>query len=143
MNSAEKALYLHRKGCNSAQAILAAFSKEIEISDETARKMAAGFGAGIGTMQKTCGALTGAVMVLGCRYHSDENLYESKQLLFEKTQALLQKFRTLHGTLDCRELIGVDFYKPGGMQKVRQQRLFENRCQQYIREVCRFLEEDS
>ena len=137
----DRAIHLHKQGYNSAQSILGAFHETLGIDQKTAMNLAAGFGAGIGTMQKTCGALTGALMVLGCRYYDSDSVFESKQLLFEETQKVLLAFHKKFGSTECFSLLKTDFHKPGGLQKAREQRLFETNCQSYIREICRLLGE--
>ncbi|QEN09400.1 C_GCAxxG_C_C family protein [Oceanispirochaeta crateris] len=137
----DRAIDLHKQGFNSAQSVLGAFHEKLGIDEKTAIALAAGFGAGIGTMQKTCGALTGALMVLGCRYYDSDSVFESKQLLFEETQKILLAFNEKFGSTECFSLLKIDFHKPGGLQKVREKRLFETHCQAYIRESCRLLKE--
>ncbi len=137
-----RAVALYKEGLNSCQSVLGAFRDELGIDESTAMKMGAGFGAGIGTMQKTCGALTGALMVLGCRHFDAESVFESKQTMFDETQKLLLRFHRKFGSTECYSLLKIDFHKPGGLQKAREERIFETHCQRYIREVCSFLEEN-
>ncbi|MDA3958869.1 C-GCAxxG-C-C family protein [Oceanispirochaeta sp.] len=137
----DRAIHLHKHGFNSAQSILGAYHNQLGIDAKTAMNLAAGFGAGIGTMQKTCGALTGALMVLGCRYYDSDSVFESKQILFEKSQNILLSFHRKFGSTDCISLLKIDFHKAGGLQKAREQHLFDTHCQSYIREICRLLNE--
>jgi len=142
-DAGSRAVLLYNKGCNSCQSVLGAFQDELDIGESTAMKMGAGFGAGIGTMQKTCGALTGAMMVLGCRHYRENALFESKQIMFDETQKLLLRFHKKFGSTECFSLLKIDFHKPGGLQKARKQKIFETHCQRYLREVCLLLEENS
>ena len=54
-----------REGFNCAQAVLSACGPRFGIGRELALRIAAGFGGGMGTMGRTCGAVTGAFMVIG------------------------------------------------------------------------------
>ncbi|RLD53569.1 MAG: hypothetical protein DRI97_13205, partial [Bacteroidetes bacterium] len=65
MNRSEEAKELFLSGYNCAQSILLSFADDLKFSKELAQKMAAGFGGGMGKRQETCGAVTGAIMVLG------------------------------------------------------------------------------
>lgn len=66
MNSkAKKADENHKKGYNCAQAVACAFCDETGIDEKTMFRMMEGHGLGMGGMQGTCGAITGAVAVLG------------------------------------------------------------------------------
>ena len=61
---AERAVEL-KAHCNCAQAVALAFADELPLDEETISKLAAGYGAGMGCMEATCGALVGAVMAAG------------------------------------------------------------------------------
>ena len=62
---AEHAAALRRSGHNCSQAVAVAFADLVDTPAEDLRKLAAGFGGGMGTMEATCGALIGAGMVAG------------------------------------------------------------------------------
>ena len=51
--------------CNCAQAVLKAFEDKLPVDADTLMKLGAGYAAGMGCMESTCGALIGAVMVAG------------------------------------------------------------------------------
>ena len=60
----EKALELHDKGYNCAQAVACSFCEEFGVDQETMFKISEGFGFGMGMMDM-CGAVTGMMMVIG------------------------------------------------------------------------------
>ena len=64
MERTDKACQYHEKGCNCCQSVLAAFSDLTGISEAESMRIGGGFGNGAGTGE-LCGAITGAVMVLG------------------------------------------------------------------------------
>lgn len=51
--------------CNCAQAVLKTFEDKLPVDADTLMKLGAGYAAGMGCMESTCGALIGAVMVAG------------------------------------------------------------------------------
>ena len=55
MTKQEKAIELHDRGCNCAQAVACAFAEEIGVPEETLFAAAEGFGLGMGGMEATCG----------------------------------------------------------------------------------------
>ena len=59
----DKAAQNHQKGYNCAQAVACAFAEEMEIDESIIFKMMEGHGLGMGCMEGTCGAITGAVAV--------------------------------------------------------------------------------
>ena len=94
-------------GCNCAQAVLSAFSKEIGLSEEACRKLASSFGGGMGRMRLTCGAFTAMLMVVGLKKgYSDISDYEAKSSHYKLVQELAAEFIKSHGSLSCRELLG-------------------------------------
>ncbi len=71
-DKAERAAELFQKGYNCSQSVIGAYAEELGVPEETALRMAAGFGGGIGRCGEACGALTGGVMVVGLRTGSAE-----------------------------------------------------------------------
>ena len=65
MKRSEKALDYYSKGFNCAQSVIVSFADILNVNEETVLRMASGFGGGMGRMQQTCGAVTGAFMVIG------------------------------------------------------------------------------
>ena len=104
---AEQALRLHDKGYNCAQAVVCAYCDRFGLDEETAYKMAEGFGLGMGLMD-TCGALTGAFMLAGLRGSKGiAHPGETKGQTYKTTKMLAAAFREKNGTYLCRELKGV------------------------------------
>ena len=61
----ERAVYFKHHGSNCLQSVLRAYGDKISLTDDQIKALGAGFGAGMGGMEGTCGALVGAVMVKG------------------------------------------------------------------------------
>ena len=72
MDRAELASAKHRNGYNCCQAVVCVFADEIGMDESLLYKMGEGFGAGMGTAQGVCGAISGAAMLAGL-VHSDGN----------------------------------------------------------------------
>lgn len=102
----ETATALFREGYNCAQSVFAAYAEDYGFTREQALRLSASFGAGIGRMRETCGAFSGAAMVLGLEtgtvIGSDA---AGKQRNYDAVQQLAARFREKHGTLSCRELL--------------------------------------
>ena len=64
---AEKAVQLKQSGYNCCQAVTVALAEQTKLSKEDLRQIAAGFAAGMGDMEATCGSLIGAAMIAGLR----------------------------------------------------------------------------
>ena len=55
----------HTRGYNCAQIVLCSYAEELGIDEETLFRISEGFGAGMGGMMQTCGAVTAMFMALG------------------------------------------------------------------------------
>ena len=106
---AKEALELFKSGFHCSQAILAAFSEDFGLIRETALKISCPFGGGLGGYGRTCGALTGAMMVVGLKYGTfNPTDLEAKKISREKTRELIQTFEKIHGSSICNVLVGFD-----------------------------------
>ena len=104
---AERAQSLHNKGYNCAQAVVCAYCDLFGLDEETAYKMAEGFGLGMGMMD-TCGALSAAFMLAGMQgSKGTEHPGETKSQTYKTTKMLAAAFREKNGTYLCRELKGI------------------------------------
>lgn len=83
------------KHYNCAQSVLLSFASDIDLSDEQAFKISSNFGSGMKS-GSVCGAVTGALMVLGFYGVEDPDTIRS----------FLNKIKTNHNScLDCKDLL--------------------------------------
>ncbi len=138
----EAAGRLFSKGLNCAQSVLASKSDTTGLSVTDSLKIATGFGAGMAMMQKTCGAVTGAYMVIGAKYGrvnpDDESARDKTYSLIE---AFNRRFIEMHGSLDCRELLGVDLKTDEGVEEAEQGAFFEEKCSRFVEDAEKILDE--
>ena len=114
-------------GYNCAQSVLWTFAQRFGLSEDTALKIACGFGAGLGRRQEVCGAVTGGIMALGLKYGRGEKQDRTAtEETYAMTQELLRRFETAHGSCNCRTLlggcdlntqVGRDVFKAADMQR--------------------------
>ncbi|MBP8605910.1 MAG: C_GCAxxG_C_C family protein [Phycisphaerae bacterium] len=141
MKHTQKAVQLFGAGLNCAQAVLAAFAEELGMDTPTALKVASGFGGGIGRTGQVCGALTGAVMVLGLKYGCGQAMDKTaKYELYRKVQKLTEEFKLRTGSLYCRDLLGFDFLTPQGQMMAAQPGAFEQ-CDGFVHTAAELAEE--
>lgn len=97
------------QGYNCAQAVLLAFSDVTNLDQYLAAKLGSPFGGGIARLRETCGAFTGAVMVMGVTEgYSDPKASEEKRELYKSVQAFANKFKEINGgSIICGELLGI------------------------------------
>jgi C_GCAxxG_C_C family probable redox protein len=139
MDRSDRAVSIFRSGCNCSQAVFSAYSDLLGVEERQARSIAAGFGGGIGRLQKTCGAVTGAVMLLGLKYYDEENAAASKAKSYEKVRDFISLYEEKHGSVNCLDILGVDINTDEGMNKAREQNLFETKCREYVRDAAKLL----
>lgn len=133
-----KALFL--QGIDCGQVVAGAFAEELGMDRDLLRKVSACFGGGM-LCGQTCGAVTGALMVVGLRYgHSREGDSAQKQLMMQKTAQFKALFAEKYSSDICRDLLGHDISKPGEMEKVLEQGLLFTFCPQVVADTIEILE---
>ncbi|MEA1974907.1 MAG: C-GCAxxG-C-C family protein [Bacillota bacterium] len=121
--------YLGRFNC--AQSVVLSFKDEIGLSDDYLEKISLGFGGGIGNLQKTCGALTGGVIVLSVL--DKDNIKNLIKKLFEE-------FEIRNGYLECLNLINIDFVDTSYVLTEEENIIKQEKCLGYVLDVVEILE---
>lgn len=102
------------KGYNCSQSVVAAFAPQIGLTEETALRLSAGFGAGIGRMREVCGAFCGVVTVLSMLY-ADPADPKDKSRMYALVQEAAEQYRSRNGgSIICRELLAKAGAAPAG-----------------------------
>ena len=140
MSKADDAVKFH-ENFNCAQSVAAAFAGDFGIDIDTTLSFAVGFGAGMGRQQKTCGAVTGAVMVLGLasRFTKDDKRPKINEV-YAKAHRFIGEFTKQKGTAECRELLKCDLSTEEGQKFFKENNLREN-CMGFVRLCCDMLDE--
>lgn len=99
----------HGRGCNCCQSVVLAFADDLGLGREMVQKMGEAFGAGMGGMQGTCGALSGALMLAGIK-NSDGSTEspKTKAATYRIAKELHERFREKAGSTICKELKGIE-----------------------------------
>ena len=113
MDKKELAIALHDKKFNCCQSVACAFSQEVGVDEQILFQAGEGFGAGMGGMDGTCGALSGAILLAGFQ-NSDGNIDApgTKASTYQLSKQMVERFRESCGSTVCRELKGVDTGTP-------------------------------
>ncbi|MFA9391447.1 MAG: C-GCAxxG-C-C family protein [Prolixibacteraceae bacterium] len=128
MDNQEKAIK-NFKTMNCNQSVLVVYGPQYGVSEELSFTLGLSFGGGMGRQGKTCGAVTGAYMVIGLwSAKQSENKSEQKRIATAKVQEFNQMFEKLHGSLECKALLNYDISKPDEAAKVNAQGLFDTIC---------------
>lgn len=129
------------KSMNCSQAVLEVYSQELGMPVPLAKPVATGFAGGMG-MGSECGALTGAIMVIGLKYGktTDTDAVADRET-FKRIAKLVEQFRARHGDLACSKLLGTDMSTPEGVKAAEEAGLFTSLCPQFVRSACEILDE--
>ncbi len=106
MQRVEKALESFKKGYNCSQSVFSAYSDIFNVDRNTALLIASGLGGGIGRTGNVCGAVTGAVLILGLKYgfFKEDEIDLGKERVYSKVKEflkrLLQKIKYL--VISCK-----------------------------------------
>jgi len=89
-----------KREMNCCQAVVRAFADTLDMQVDKLMQLSAGFGSGMGTMEGTCGALVGAIMV--------SSLVSPDGTAMKNSRAIMPRFKELcGGATICRDLKGI------------------------------------
>ena len=102
----KKSIKHFNSGYNCSQSVLCSYADLFDLDHDNAMKLASGFGGGLGGMRRTCGALTGAIMLTGLLHGNyDPNDNKSKRAFYKIIQNLEAQFTAKFQTSNCKELL--------------------------------------
>ena len=141
MTKEKKAVELFRNKFNCSQSVLAVFGPEYGLDEDNCMKTACAFGGGMGRQQYTCGAVTGALIVLGLKHGKGLNDPEKKKkFTYSVTKEFFNEFIRLNGSTNCRELLeGLDMNNPDDHKLIKERRLFDKNCEKYVSDAVMIL----
>lgn len=114
----EEALAYFEEGYACSQSVLLPFAKQFGLDNKCALALSSTFGGGMGRLHRTCGAATGAFMVLGLKYgNTSPTDNDSKFNAYRKVRELNKQFEATFGSSVCKDILrGVS----SGGEKIRE-----------------------
>lgn len=94
----------HGRGYNCAQAVACTYADLVGVSEADAFRLSFGLGRGMGGMEGTCGALSGACLLTAISTHGEGG----KAATYAVSRRLVERFREEVGATRCRDIKGVD-----------------------------------
>jgi C_GCAxxG_C_C family probable redox protein len=137
-NPPDIAVTFFRQNFNCAQSVLAAFAPQLGFDENLALQLASPFGGGMARTGKTCGAVTGGLIVLGLKFGYTSP--EGRDATYKIVQEFMQRFEEQHGSLSCRELLGFDVSTPESRDRAQQSGVFQNICPGLVRDAAEILQ---
>lgn len=105
----QRAVEVFMQGYGCSQAVIVAFANLYGLDETMAKRLAAGFGGGVGRMRMMCGAVSAIVMLVGLDCGQTEGGdKEGKAACYKVVQQLLDKFKQRNGSVICAELLGLN-----------------------------------
>lgn len=136
MDKLDKVSEYYNLGYNCSQSIFAAYADDLDLGEDEALKIAAGFSMGIGEGE-VCGAVIGAIMVLGLKYGD----MSSEIPLEDKINEFKMKFKNKYKTILCRELLGHNISIEDDYQKIMEKDLLNKLCPKIVDTAVSILQE--
>lgn len=141
MTPSQRAQALFGSQTSCAQAILATFGPSLGLDEDTALCLGRGLGMGM-AQGLTCGAVSAAFLLLGlAQGPRQEQERGPRYACYKAVEDFSQRFEELHGSIACRDLLGVDLGTPQGRRQAQEQGLFMRRCPELVASAGRLLEE--
>jgi len=143
LSRVDEAVACFRQGGNCAQAILSTYGTQYGLDRQLALRLAVGLGGGLGCEGEVCGAVNGAALTIGLKVGSESEVgsREAKKEAYRKVRQFSERFKALHGSLACREILGCDLSTEEGLQEAREKDLFSKVCPGFVADAARILEE--
>lgn len=142
MDKTTKAIDYFRNKFNCSQSVLAAFGPDHGLSEDDCLKIATAFGGGMGRQQHICGAITGALIVLGLGFGKGLNdPEEKKRFTYRLTKEFFDEFKGLNGSVNCLELLdGLNMNNPDDNKKIVERNYYDIRCEKYVSDAVNILD---
>lgn len=141
MSRKESAMKLFDEGCNCSQAVLMAYADDYKIDRSIIEKIAVPFGGGMSKQGKTCGCLSGALMVIGLKYGADSTtIIANRGKSYNMGKGYINKFSETFGATDCHDLIKLDLNKQEELEHAIKN-VFGSRCKNMVGGTIEILDE--
>jgi len=135
------AVALYSRGYSCSMAIFSAYAPGLGLDVETAASIASPFGAGISLTGEICGAVSGALMVIGLAQRKEDiRDGPSREEVYELSRRFIAEFSARNGSVMCTDLVGYDLSQEEQYRQAREQKVFSARCPKLVRDAGEILE---
>ncbi len=141
MSKTDLARSYFEQGFSCSQAVAAAFAAEFGLDGPMMLRIAAAFGGGIARSGDTCGAVSGALMVIGLKHGAIQPDPAAKERTYERAREFIARFQARNGAVDCRDLLGHDFATPEGREAIKELKVTRAICPGLVTSAVEILEE--
>lgn len=136
----EQVADLFMRGQDCSQVVISHFADELGLSSDEANRLAAAFGGGSG-MGETCGAVIGAMMVIGMKYgHNGPDDMEQRDTLMAKRAEFISEWKERRGSCMCRDFLGDDISSPEGLGRILEAGTIFTLCPELVLDAVEILD---
>ncbi len=137
----ERATELFKNGWTCSQSILAVYGEDAGLDCETALTLGRGFSGGMARLGRTCGAISGAVIILGFKGRDAPDEARNRAEVYAAINEFVKRFEERCGGFDCKDLLGVDISTKEGYAEAQERKLFPTACPKFVATAAEILEE--
>ncbi len=143
MTRREMAMANFLKGYNCSQSIVLAFADMLPVDEALLLKLASSFGGGMGRLREVCGSVSGMFMVAGMLYGYDgPETGQVKADHYARIQELARRFEEKHGSIVCREMLGLNVKREAPTPEARTEEYYKKRpCAEIIGDAAEILDQ--
>ena len=141
MTRREAAIANFMKGYNCSQSIVLAFEDILPVDKVLLSKLTSSFGGGKGRLREVCGSVSGMFMIAGFLYGYDgPETGQVKADHYARIQELAHRFEEKHGSIVCREMLGLNVRHDNPVPEVRTNEYYKKRpCTEIIGDAAEIL----
>jgi len=141
MSRVDEAVDCFCRGAACSQAILGTYGPLVGLPREQGLKLASGFAGGM-RLAQTCGAVTGAFMVLSLKHAGDNcDQRDGRDSVYAAIRQFTAQFQQRNRSVICKELMGCDISTREGVQKALKEGLYRTICPNLVRHAAEILEQ--
>jgi C_GCAxxG_C_C family probable redox protein len=126
-----RATELFGQGFSCAESVLAGAGAVLGVRSSLLPRIATGFGSGISRQGLLCGALAGAIMVLGAR-QGRSRPDASRDPCYRRVQLLMRGFEREFGAVACEALTGCRMSSARDRARAARAGVFRTRCPGFV-----------
>ncbi|UCE38349.1 MAG: C_GCAxxG_C_C family protein [Thermoplasmata archaeon] len=127
---------------NCCQSIIMTYGPQYGLPKDTSAHMGTSFAGGMARRGEVCGAVTGALMIIGLKYGmTNETDSQARDKTYELVNEFMDTFKAKHESLRCRDLLDCDLTTAEGRKTAQDKGLFKTLCPELVKSAAEILEE--
>lgn len=99
------AVQAYLKGCTCSQAVISAFTDELNLTKEQAYRLVEGFGSGFGGEQEVCGAFAAATMIISYLHSDGNDTGNTKHDTYTYIKKAALEYKQIYGSIRCIDIM--------------------------------------